>query len=98
MGRLPHHRVCSWFALLFVVSAGCESEAELFGSGGAGGSSTSSAGGSASGGNGTGGSACVPGHVEPCYSGPAGTEDVGTCKAGLHTCNDTGFGPCRGEV
>jgi hypothetical protein len=84
----------------FILLAGCESNADLFATGGAGGTSTSSSGGTASGGNGTGGSACVPNLVESCYSGPAETEGVGTCKAGLRACDaaGTGFGPCRGEV
>ena len=43
---------------------------------------------------------CTPGAQEACYSGPVGTEGVGPCKAGTHTCNSqgTGFGPCEGEV
>ncbi len=43
---------------------------------------------------------CTPLAVESCYSGPPGTEGVGTCKAGNHACNDSGtaFGPCQGEV
>lgn len=48
----------------------------------------------------TGGSVCTPGAQEACYSGPPGTEGVGTCVAGIATCNDRGtaFGPCVGEV
>jgi hypothetical protein len=44
--------------------------------------------------------ACVPGESKPCYSGPAGTNGVGPCKAGTHVCkaNGTGFGACKGEV
>jgi hypothetical protein len=43
---------------------------------------------------------CFPGTTEPCYTGPAGTEGVGPCKGGTHTCNSqgSGFGPCVGEV
>ncbi len=43
---------------------------------------------------------CVPGNVQNCYSGPAGTEGVGACVGGTQVCNDsgTGFGPCDGEV
>jgi hypothetical protein len=35
-----------------------------------------------------------------CYDGPAGTQGVGICKAGNHTCNaqGDGYGPCMGEV
>ncbi|MFT3765813.1 MAG: nucleotide-binding protein [Minicystis sp.] len=38
--------------------------------------------------------------MEPCYTGPAGTEGVGACKAGMHACNSTGmgYGPCVGQV
>jgi len=43
---------------------------------------------------------CVPGATEPCYGGPAGTEGVGICVAGVSTCDatGTGYGPCVGEV
>jgi len=43
---------------------------------------------------------CTPGEMAACYTGPMGTQDVGICKAGVHTCNPqgTGFGPCMGEV
>lgn len=42
----------------------------------------------------------MPGTTQPCYDGPPGTVGKGSCKAGLHTCNDTGtaFGACTGEV
>ncbi|EYF01849.1 RCC1 domain-containing protein [Chondromyces apiculatus] len=35
-----------------------------------------------------------------CYTGPAGTEDVGICRSGQQTCNadGSGYGPCLGEV
>jgi hypothetical protein len=43
---------------------------------------------------------CDPGSTVSCYTGPAGTENVGACKAGLATCNaqGTGYGKCTGEV
>lgn len=46
------------------------------------------------------GCACAPGTTEPCYTGPMGTEGVGACKAGAHTCllDGTGYGPCMNEV
>lgn len=51
---------------------------------------------------GSGGSAlkCEPGTSERCYTGPAGTEDIGACKHGMHTCLPTGdgYGECGGEV
>jgi hypothetical protein len=43
---------------------------------------------------------CAPGTTTPCYDGPAGTEDVGICKAGTKTCAADGmsWGACAGEV
>ena len=43
---------------------------------------------------------CVPGAVEPCYTGPAGTVGQGRCRAGLWTCQADGraFGACVGEA
>lgn len=39
---------------------------------------------------------CTPGEMQPCYPGPAGTEGVGECHAGLQACNPfgTGWGAC----
>ncbi len=47
-----------------------------------------------------GGLLCSPGEMRSCYTGPAGTENKGICKAGLETCANDGmsFGPCLGEV
>ena len=44
--------------------------------------------------NGPGGAAIT----QSCYSGPAGTAGVGTCKAGTQTCAFGAFGGCIGEV
>lgn len=42
---------------------------------------------------------CCPGTSEACYSGPAGTENVGVCRAGTRQCqNDGTWGACTGEV
>jgi hypothetical protein len=43
---------------------------------------------------------CEVGTSIPCYGGPAGTENVGSCHAGLQTCLEGGasYGPCQGEV
>ncbi len=43
---------------------------------------------------------CVGGSTEDCYTGPAGTRDVGPCKGGRRTCEPggTAWGPCEGEV
>ena len=44
--------------------------------------------------------ACIPGQVRNCYTGPAGTQNVGLCHGGTQTCNGDGrsFGACLGEV
>ncbi|MCB9729501.1 MAG: VWA domain-containing protein [Deltaproteobacteria bacterium] len=34
----------------------------------------------------------------PCYTGPAGTEGHGVCKAGAETCGSGVFGSCVGQV
>jgi hypothetical protein len=43
---------------------------------------------------------CKPDTQEACYAGPAATQGVGICHAGLRTCaaDGNGFGPCAGEV
>ncbi|MFZ8804314.1 MAG: MopE-related protein, partial [Candidatus Calescibacterium sp.] len=33
-----------------------------------------------------------------CYTGPAGTQGVGECKAGIQVCTNGVWGPCQGEV
>ncbi len=33
---------------------------------------------------------CTPATTQPCYPGPAGTENKGPCKAGYQTCNAAG--------
>lgn len=42
---------------------------------------------------------CTPGEEQSCYDGPAGTESVGTCTAGVQSCLDhgRGWGPCVGQ-
>jgi hypothetical protein len=68
-------------------------------SGGASGGITGGAGGGGAGGAGGAVITCSPGEVEVCYTGPAGTKGVGSCKGGERTCNEEGdgFGPCVGE-
>ncbi len=43
---------------------------------------------------------CAPGVEAQCYPGPAGTVDLGPCRAGVMTClpDGSGFGECRGAV
>ncbi|WP_437636656.1 hypothetical protein [Sorangium sp. So ce854] len=44
--------------------------------------------------------ACRPEASESCYGGPPGTEDVGLCRSGTRTCDNSGemWGACQGEV
>ena len=43
---------------------------------------------------------CTPGDTQECYTGAAGTKGVGTCTAGVSTCQPDGanWGPCVGEI
>ena len=36
--------------------------------------------------------------AQPCYSGPAGTQGVGICRAGTRTCAGVFFGACIGQT
>ncbi len=66
---------------------------------GAGGGGGGTGGASATTGTGGQGGTCTPGASGACYSGPAGTLDVGACKGGTRTCSPDGtWGPCSGEV
>ncbi|MEZ4230938.1 MAG: hypothetical protein R3B89_17320 [Polyangiaceae bacterium] len=48
---------------------------------------------------GTGGASCVPETSESCYTGPASTLDVGVCKTGSRTCDESSmWGECTGEI
>jgi hypothetical protein len=42
--------------------------------------------------------ACDAGSTLACYDGPAGTQDVGTCRSGARSCNGTSYGACVGSV
>jgi hypothetical protein len=46
------------------------------------------------------GCVCTPNASVSCYTGPAGTQGVGICKAGTALCNDQGtvLGTCMGQV
>jgi hypothetical protein len=35
---------------------------------------------------------------KPCYTGPANTDGVGTCRQGEQSCKDGKFGPCEKQV
>lgn len=43
---------------------------------------------------------CIPSEKKACYSGPAGTENLGQCRSGTQTCaaDGSGWGACEGEV
>ncbi|MEB2313269.1 MAG: MopE-related protein [Sorangiineae bacterium] len=67
----------------------------------AGGASGASGAGATGGGAGTGTwpGMCANGEVAECYTGPAGTKDVGACRHGTHTCVEGEYPPtCDGEV
>ncbi len=41
---------------------------------------------------------CTSGRVESCYEGPAGTLDVGPCRAGSRSCVDGRWSACQGAI
>jgi PKD domain/FG-GAP-like repeat len=41
---------------------------------------------------------CQLGDVQDCYTGDAGTQDVGACVGGTQQCGPEGWGECIGEV
>lgn len=42
---------------------------------------------------------CTAGQTQPCYTGPAGTDNTGVCKPGSQLCDPTGaWGTCTGSV
>ncbi|MCC6557910.1 MAG: hypothetical protein IT372_33605 [Polyangiaceae bacterium] len=80
-----------------LLAGACGDDGTQSNGGGSGGAGASEGGGGA---GGSGGGACAPGETATCYTGPDGTDGVGTCHGGTMTCNaeGTGFGPCEGEV
>lgn len=93
--------VCSGAGCQLVIGIGDWVEASGGTGGGTAGGGAGGTGGVTTGGTGgTGGASCTPGEKVACYTGPAGTEGVGTCKGGMATCNDqgTGYGGCEGQV
>ncbi|MBA3540167.1 MAG: tandem-95 repeat protein, partial [Deltaproteobacteria bacterium] len=45
-----------------------------------------------------GGCACGPNDFQECYTGPAGTENVGQCRGGVQTCDAGTWSPCFNET
>jgi hypothetical protein len=91
-------------ALAAILGAACVPDWDVYDPRLGGPASSSSGGGGAGGAGGMGGEGgssvvCKAGVMVACYSGPPGSENLGTCKGGLTTCNaeGTGFGPCEGE-
>ena len=41
---------------------------------------------------------CEEGQTQPCYTGLAGTQDVGVCRAGTQTCTAGAWGECVDAV
>lgn len=41
---------------------------------------------------------CDDGEQQACYTGPAGTKDVGLCEPGQSTCLGGQWGPCEGQT
>jgi hypothetical protein len=41
---------------------------------------------------------CQPGATQSCYTGPANTQNVGTCHGGTQTCANGAWGACVGQV
>ncbi|MDD5225066.1 MAG: MopE-related protein [bacterium] len=41
---------------------------------------------------------CNEGEVGTCYTGPAGTADIGECRSGQKICSNGDWGPCLNEV
>jgi hypothetical protein len=44
------------------------------------------------------GCTCDHGDMRSCYSGPAGTQQNGPCRAGTQTCTNDSWGACNGQV
>lgn len=90
MKKTPRGAAIGGALLLVLASAGGCSPDEV----------TAGVGGGGAGGGVGGGEVCTPGATESCYDGPPGTEGVGICKAGVHTCkrDGSGFNPCMDQV
>jgi hypothetical protein len=102
---INRHTVLGVVGVALLSTAGCDlilglRRAELYEPGGAGGTGSHTQSTTSTGSGGGGSTGCTPGKSEPCYTGPAGTQGVGVCKAGTKTCNadGLGYGPCVGET
>ncbi|MRG91439.1 MopE-related protein [Polyangium spumosum] len=83
----------------FGCSGGGDPSTGSGGSGGGGGAGGAGGAGGSGGQGGSGGSAaCNESESRPCYSGPAGTQGQGECKAGAETCVNGQWSACSGEV
>jgi hypothetical protein len=103
-----------WLGACSTAKIGAGADGGAAGVGGAGGTSSGGSGGTGSGGSagtssggsvttgGTGGSGgggpCTDGATEPCYDGLPGTDGVGVCAKGTHTCQAGDWGVCQGQV
>jgi hypothetical protein len=90
-------------ATMMLGTQACSSTGETIGSLGGGGGFNPKSGNDCNGGPDFEGCPCNIGDQKACYSGPAGTKDVGGCHAGANVCVPTGelkstFGPCEGEI
>jgi len=46
----------------------------------------------------SGATSCTEGSTQPCYTGPDGTEGMGTCQPGTQTCAAGEWGACQDDV
>jgi uncharacterized protein (AIM24 family) len=86
--------------LALLSACGDDGPTDTSSSANAGGASATSASATTGTGGQGGGGVCTPGSTSLCYTGPAGTETLGLCKAGTSTCkaDGSGYGACEGEI
>src|SRR5262245_43811720 len=87
-------------ALVALTATSCTRPNPLYHPNADGGAGTGGGGGTGgNGGNGGGSGACPTGAVQTCpYTGPAGTNGKGICRAGVQYCIDGVWQACLGEV
>ena len=90
MKKIPRGAALGASVLLVLLAGGGCSSPTPSDPGGGGAATTST----------TGGAVCAPGATESCYDGPPGTEGIGICKGGIHTClfDGSGFEACMDQV